>query len=576
MMTVLDRGLKTNSHPSLQIINRCSLTNYNQIMKKKPILVGNTSTLILVLLLINFNQVTAQKKVEKLQVSLQQRVPSQLDKGATILTNRIEEWDMTETAVIICDMWDRHWCVEATDRVAEMAPELNSVVEIARGRGAMIVHAPSGTMDFYKDHPGRKLAMRYTNKKVASKIVEEEKLESEQVASWPFQISNGGCMASPGDAPENESVWKRQISTIDILEGDAISDSGVEIGSLFAKKGIKNVILTGVHTNMCVIGRTFGLRNMKRLGMNVVLMRDLTDTMYDSTSEPFVSHFTGNSLMCEYIEEFVCPTMVSTDITAEKQFRFQDDNRPIIAFVIAESEYRADQRLPEFAHELLLNKNVNCEFALGKPIMEGEGRHNIENLQIMEDTDLAVLFIRRRALEPNKMNLIQNYVKSGKPVLGIRTASHAFDPKGNVPREGGVIEKAKGTVDDFLSNWTDFDLEVLGGNYQGHHGHLNEGTKISIIPGMQGNSILKGVEVNGFTSANWLYINSPLRSNTVQVLLEGTIPNHPSEPVFWINTNQYGKAIYTSMGHWDDWEIPSFKNLMFNSIDYLLNHTKNN
>ncbi len=84
----------------------------------------------------------------------------------------------------------------------------------------------------------------------------------------------------------------KQIDAIEIKEGDLITDSGIEAGSFFIKKGIKNVILVGVHTNMCVIVRSFGLRNMVRLGMNVVLMRDMTDTMYDSTSKPFVSHFT--------------------------------------------------------------------------------------------------------------------------------------------------------------------------------------------------------------------------------------------------------------------------------------------
>ena len=68
-----------------------------------------------------------------------------------------------------------------------------------------------------------------------------------------------------------------------------------------------------------------------------------------------------------------------------------------------------------------------------------------------------------------------------------------------------------------------------------------------------------------------MYKNSPLRSDQIQVLLLGTIPNMPSEPVLWINQNQYGKAIYTSLGHWDDWNIESFKNIMLNSIEYLLN-----
>jgi type 1 glutamine amidotransferase len=340
---------------------------------------------------------------------------------------------------------------------------------------------------------------------------------------------------------------------------------------LFVKKGIKNVILAGVHTNMCVIGRSFGLRNMKRIGMNVVLMRDMTDTMYDPASEPRVSHFTGNSLMNEYIEKYVCPTMVSSDLTRKKQFRFKDDNRPIVAFIMAEDEYRADQRLPEFAHDLLLKKNVNCEFAIGKPVAKGEGRHNIENLQILEDADLAVVFARRRALEPDKMAALKRYVESGKPVLGIRTASHAFDPKGNIPREGGTGEAAKDKTNDFLANWTEFDKDILGGNYQGHHGHLKQGTAVMPVPGMEKSVLLKGVDPEGFASPNWLYKNRPLRSNNAQVLLLGSVPGQPAEPVFWVNENKYGKAIYTSLGHWDDWKIESFRNLMFNSVDYLLN-----
>ena len=512
---------------------------------------------------------------EKMKISLQKRVPSDLDEGSLILVNDIQEWNSNETAIIICDMWDKHWCEGATKRVAEMAPHLNKVVSIARAKGALIVHAPSSTMDYYKNHPGRKLAKKYKYKSVKQKMTpDDQKLECELDQDWPFEISHGGCSDTPKCKDVNKTVWTRQIDTIDILDGDAISDSGVEVGSLFIKKGIKNVILVGVHTNMCVIGRTFGLRNMVRLGMNVALMRDMTDTMYDSTSSPYVSHFTGNSLIHEYIEKNVCPTLVSTDFTGEKQFRFKNDKRPIVAFITAESEYRGNQRLPEFAHELLLTKNVNCEFALGKPIMKGEGRHNIENLQIMKDADLAVFFIRRRALEPEKMEFIKDYVKSGKPVIGIRTASHAFDPKGNVPREGGGIVAATGKVDDYLSNWTEFDEEILGGNYQGHHGHLKEGTVVSIVPGMSNHPLLKGVSDEGFTSPNWLYQNSPLRSPNAQVLLLGTIPGQPSEPVFWTNTNKYGNVIYTSLGHWDDWEIESFKNAMLNSVDYLLNFEK--
>jgi nicotinamidase-related amidase/type 1 glutamine amidotransferase len=506
--------------------------------------------------------------IRKLKISIQHRVPSELDPGAYIIANEIQEWNPEETAIIICDMWNEHWCKGATKRVAEMAPLMNEVVSIAREKGVLIVHAPSDCMEYYKDHPARKLGRKYKSKKAES-LIAGGLLDSEEGAEWPIDQSDGGCDCTP--ECEGGNPWTHQIDLINIYDKDAISESGAEIGGLFYKKGIKNVILMGVHTNMCVIGRPFGLRNMIRLGMNVVLMRDMTDTMYDSKEEPNVSHFTGNSLVNEYIETYVCPSIVSSVFTGKKQFRFQDDQRPVLAFITAEGEYRSNQRLPELAHDLLLARNVNCEFAIGKPVAKGEGRHNIENLQILNDADLALLFIRRRALEQEKMHLIMDYVACGKPVMGIRTASHAFDVKKNVPVEVGDKVDAKGEVSEFLAQWPEFDEEVLGGNYQGHYGHLKEGTVVTIVPGMESHPLLKGVSPEGFTSPNWLYRNRPLRSPNLQVLMLGTVPGQPAEPVLWINNREKGKVIYTSLGHWDDWEIESFRQVIMNSIDFLLN-----
>ncbi|MDR3094302.1 MAG: hypothetical protein LBU62_06660 [Bacteroidales bacterium] len=562
----------------------------------------NKLMVIATLLSASFADMVAKdnKKAEAapLRISVQQRLPSGLDVGAWIVANRIERWKPTETAIIICDMWDKHWCRDATDRVAEMAPRMNEVLTIAREKGVKIVHAPSGCMNFYKDYPGRKEAQKYNDPKFIKKagLVDgkwPDKLPTEEGAVWPVDQSDEGC-ENPDCKPGG--VWKRQIETLTVKDEDLITDSGTEAGNYFFKKGIKNVILVGVHTNMCVIGRPFGLRAMKQLGMNVMLMRDMTDLMYNRAMWPFVDHFSGLDLMVEYIETYVCPSIVSTDFTGKKQFVFKGDKRPRIAFLTAESEYRANQRLPEFAHELTL-KNIHCDFAVGIPIMAeskkdadpkvkaeyaaygmpididvkspktfSPTRHNLENLQILEDADLAVFFIRRRALEPEKMAQIKAYVSSGRPVLGIRTASHAFDAKGNVPRSGGGIEVATENTSDLLAQWPEFDKDVLGGNYQGHYGHLNTGTDISLAPGMENHPLLKGVAP--FTSPNWLYKNRPLRTDKAQVLLLGSNPDVPDEPVFWLNGKN---AVYTSLGHWDDWKINNFRTLMFNTVDYLLN-----
>lgn len=531
------------------------------------------TVLLLLMSLFYYSHVHGQKKsdVQMMKMSLQKRIHSDLDSGAYLAVNEIQAWNPKETAIVICDMWNQHWCKGATERVSEMAPVMNSTIAAARRKGVLIVHAPSDCIGYYKDHPARKLGQKYRIEKTAG-LFGGGPMDSEKGAVWPIDQSDGGCDCSPECKQGNP--WTHQIDLIEISDNDAISDSGTEVAGLFRQKGIKNVILMGVHTNMCVIGRSFGLRSMVRLGFNVVLMRDLTDTMYDSKQWPIVSHFTGNSLMNEYIETFVCPTIVSSDFTGEKQFRFKNDVRPLVAFVIAENEYHANQTLPGFAHELLLTKGVNCEFALGKPVITGEGVHNIENLQILNDADLMVIFVRRRALPSEQMRLIKDYVNRRKPVLGIRTASHAFNANQNVPNSGGGLAASSGKVAEFLDQWPEFDKDVLGGNYAGHYGTMKVGTVFSMVPGMENHSLFTGVTPEDFTGPvsplHTLYQNRPLRSQSIQVLLLGKVPDKPVEPVLWINNRENGKVIYTSLGHWDDWKIEKFRRIMFNSVDFLL------
>src|SRR5262249_47712876 len=127
--------------------------------------------------------------------------------------------------------------------------------------------------------------------------------------------------------------WKRQSDMITIDSArDYISDRGDEVWNVLESRGIKHVILTGVHTNMCVLGRPFGLRQMARGGRQVVLMRDMTDTMYNPARWPYVSHYTGNDLIIGHVEKFVCPTITSDQILGGQPFRFAGDKRPHVVF----------------------------------------------------------------------------------------------------------------------------------------------------------------------------------------------------------------------------------------------------
>ena len=114
---------------------------------------------------------------------------------------------------------------------------------------------------------------------------------------------------------------------------DAITDSGVEVWNLLEERGIQNVMLLGVHVNMCVLGRPFGLRQMTKNGKHAVLVRDLTDSMYNPASWPHVSHFRGTDLIVEHIEKTVCPTITSTDFLGGSPFRFKNDRRSILMVI---------------------------------------------------------------------------------------------------------------------------------------------------------------------------------------------------------------------------------------------------
>jgi nicotinamidase-related amidase len=213
-----------------------------------------------------------------------------------------------ETAIILCDVWDKHWSRGATERVAEMAPRMNEVVKAARTAGVAIVHAPSDTMDFYRDTPARKRVAE------APRVRPPPPKPHEDPAQ-PIDASDGGSDTNEPKEKVNTKAWSRQHPAIEIdQERDGISDNGSEVYNFLKPKGVKNIIIMGVHTNMCVLGRSFAIKQMVRWGMNVALVRDLTDAMYNPARPPYVSHQDGTRLVIEYIEKFWCPTIDSEQL----------------------------------------------------------------------------------------------------------------------------------------------------------------------------------------------------------------------------------------------------------------------
>jgi len=232
-------------------------------------------------------------------------------------------WLPSETAAIICDMWDHHWCTGAETRATELAPRMNELVRTLRTAGVRIIHAPSDTMPFYADHPARLafLALACHQEKSAEPL---PVVRNPREGILPVDDSDGGCDCQP-HCPEHRA-WTRQMASLTIDDEDWITDSADVFYALNAC-GIRNVLVMGVHTNMCILGRPFAIRELVRRGLNVVLVRDLTDSMYNPAMSPYVDHFTGTDLIIEHIEKYWCPTITSDQIIGGHAFRFRGDKR---------------------------------------------------------------------------------------------------------------------------------------------------------------------------------------------------------------------------------------------------------
>jgi len=217
-----------------------------------------------------------------------------------------ESFSPTSSALILCDMWDNHWCQGAAGRVGILARKIAPVVEAARSHGILIIHAPSDTMDYYKDTPQRR-AMR--------SIPSVEPPVSLALTDPPIPIddSDGGCDTVNNPIPVNYRNWTKENPTIAIAADDLISDNGREVYSALRFRGIKTLFIAGVHANMCILNRGFAIRQMTNWGVRCILIRDLTDAIYNPSRRPFVSHDQGTDLVIQHIEKYWAPTITADD-----------------------------------------------------------------------------------------------------------------------------------------------------------------------------------------------------------------------------------------------------------------------
>ena len=440
-------------------------------------------------------------------------------------------WDAARTALIICDVWDKHWCASASRRTGELAPRIDRLAKAVRSRGGLVIHGPSDTMKTYEGTPQRRRAQDAPKANPPVPIQRWCYLNPDKEGKLPIDDSDGGCDDHP--QCKNHRAWQGQHPAIALDDADALTDNGQEVYNLLAQRGVKHVIVCGVHTNMCVLGRSFGIRQLTALGFDVALARDLTDTMYNPRKAPFVPHDRGTDLVVAHVERHWCPTFHSSDILG-------DARPPTVAIAIAENEYKAKETLPEFAKKELEPLGIRCVLVTGDP-----KQNNLDKTDAIAAADVLLIYMRRQTLPDEQLKRFQAHFAAGKPVIGLRTASHAFQ------------------------NYLAFDPDVLGGNYKGHHGKT-EVVTVNLTEGaLPEHPLLHGVTPLPFKSNGSLYKASPL-SKTATPLLTGSIPNQPAEPIAWLNSHNGGKVFYTSLGHPDDFSSLQFRTVLRNAVLWTL------
>jgi len=252
-------------------------------------------------LLVNAGLVSVQ--ADDITVDLRSRVEVFKGSGEWREVHLRQSLSVEKAAIVICDMWDKHWCKGATERVGGLVVKMEPFLRAARKRGIQIIHAPSETMDFYRNAAQRQRMLAIPNVVPPTPIAFAD-------PPLPIDDKRGGCDTKD----EFYKAWTRENPGLSIEAADVISDNGSEIYSFLRQHDIDTLLFMGVHANMCILNRSFAVKRMTSLGIHCILVRDLTDAMYSPEDSPHVSHAAGTELVIEYIEDYWCPTTTSASL----------------------------------------------------------------------------------------------------------------------------------------------------------------------------------------------------------------------------------------------------------------------
>jgi hypothetical protein len=207
-----------------------------------------------------------------------------------------------------------------------MAPRMNAVALGLRNQGALIIHAPADCTDFYRGTPPRLRALQ-APAAGCSVPIDWNGWDHEMDVALPTTLTDPGpCScdsAEPCGTADPPYPWTRQTPLIEVAPGDAVSDDGQEIFNLLEQHRIRDVVVMGVHTNICVLGRPYGIRQLVYMGKRPVLCRDLTDSFHRDPR----GHEWGTEQIVAHIERRWCPTVTSDQLVGGMPFRFEEDQR---------------------------------------------------------------------------------------------------------------------------------------------------------------------------------------------------------------------------------------------------------
>jgi len=224
-----------------------------------------------------------------------------------------------------------------------------------------------------------------------------------------------------------------------------------------------------------------------------------------------------------------------------------------IVFLVSQdpNNYEAHKTIPPFA------KMLQKQYGFKSKVIQGEGdpgAFHFPGLEEVRQADLLVIFFRRRALSSDQLGLIRSHLEAGKPLVGIRTANHAFSVHGDV---AAGHEK-----------WWEFVPEVLGSKNRGY-GPPDPGTDVAVVPEAAGHPTLKDIKLRQWHSDGNLYLAKPLIDPQANVLLTGSVEDKV-EPIAWTRMCGSSRVFYTSLGYPTDFEQPQFRRLLVNAIHWAL------